>query len=71
MPSSGKHALKANEFSIASYLRLELPLPFTEWANVCDFGRVIYPKDTTFWSVSMEVVLFGRITLFSMVGVNA
>ena len=41
IPSSGKHALRANEFSIASYLRMGLPLPFTEWANVCDCGRVI------------------------------
>ena len=44
IPSSGKHTLKANEFSIASYLRLGLSLPFTEWANVCDCGRVIVPQ---------------------------
>ena len=44
IPSSDKHALKANEFSIASYLRLGLPLPFTDWVNVCDCGRDIYPQ---------------------------
>ena len=71
IPSSGKHALKANKFSIASYLRMGLPLPFTEWANVCDCGRVIDPQGYHFWSVSMEVVLFGPTTLFSMTGVNA
>ena len=37
--TSGKHALQANEFSIASNLRLGLALPFTNWVKVCDCGR--------------------------------
>ena len=39
IPTSGKHALRANEFSIASNLRLGLALPFTDWVKVCDCGR--------------------------------
>ena len=27
-----------------SYLRLGLPLPFTEWTNVCNYGQVIDPQ---------------------------
>ena len=29
IPTSAKHALKTNEFSLASYLRLGVALPFT------------------------------------------
>ena len=39
IPTSDRHALKTNDFSIASYLRLGLALPFTKWVKVCDCGQ--------------------------------
>ena len=39
IPTSAKHALKTNEFSLASYLRLGVALPFTNWIKQCDCGH--------------------------------
>ena len=39
IPTSAKHALKTNEFSLASYLRLGVVLPFTNWIKNCDCGH--------------------------------
>ena len=37
--TSAKHALKTNEFSLASYLRLGVALPFTNWIKKRDCGH--------------------------------
>ena len=38
IPTSAKYALKTNEFSLASYLRLGVALSFTNWIKKCDFA---------------------------------
>ena len=42
IPTSAKYALKTNEFSLASYLRLGVALPFTNWIKKCDCGHDLY-----------------------------
>ena len=41
IPSSGKYALEANEFRLASFLRLGHPLPFRQYVSRCDCGEVL------------------------------
>ena len=39
IPTSDKYAIRSNEFSLASHLRLGLALPFTNFINECDCGK--------------------------------
>ena len=39
IPTSAKHALKTNKFSLVSYLRLGVALSFTNWIKKCDCGH--------------------------------
>ena len=39
IPTSDKHAVKSNQFSLACYLRLGLALPFINWIRTCDCGH--------------------------------
>ena len=60
IPSSGKYALEANEFRLASFLRLGHPLPFRQYVSRCDCGEVLDEKDTTSSHANTEVVEFGN-----------
>ena len=42
--SSGKYTLEANEFRLASFLRLGHPLPFSQYVNRCDCVEVLDEK---------------------------
>ena len=39
IPTSDKYAIRSNEFSLASHLRLGSALPFTNFINECDCGK--------------------------------
>ena len=39
IPTSDKHAVKSNQFSLACYLRLGLAFPFINWIRTCDCGH--------------------------------
>ena len=39
IPTTDKHALKPNEFRLASHLRMGNSLPFNQWLKTCDCGK--------------------------------
>ena len=39
IPTTDKHALKPNEFRLASHLRLGNSLPFNQWLKTCDLDK--------------------------------
>ena len=71
---SHAYAINRNEFHLASCLRLELHMPFSNWIAQCECSKDVDKEGFTYLPANiicyMEVDRFGSTTLFCHVGVN-